>query len=210
MYIFTDDDANSYPYNEYTTTADFTGAITPSDYTAAHVLVLRHLAFRRRCKFTITTASEMSFTFSGRFVRMLGLDPANTYTMSLTSPLTVELPYDGLTYICVNTNLTRDHIVCKSNNNAQSSSLMCVVPAPGIPGDPIYFDNVTFSGRMGVTQPRIDYIDLSFTDEYGIPLYSLENYMITFAIDWILPTPFPAQDRFSLDQVRVNKKIRIK
>jgi hypothetical protein len=204
FYSFDDDDAADYAYYA---SNDF---VEPANFTAAHTYILRHLVFRRRLKLYLSTNSAYTYTLSGRFVRMFGLDPSESHVITNGSYLSIEIPYDGLTYITLNSNLTRDHLVCAPNKRVQTSSLTSIIPAPGIPGDPIYYTNTGSSGKLGVTQPRIDYIDLLFSDEKGAPLYSLENYVVTFVIDWILPTSFPGEDRYTLDQARVNKKIRIK
>jgi hypothetical protein len=159
-----------------------------------------------------------TIVLQGNFVQLLGLDPNIVHTIGPDNLLEIKPPLRGHDYISLSSNIVFGSVTTMHGERLGDSDFLCVVPTPNNPGDMEYFNNVNIGGKVELSSNTIDTITLEFSDQYGIPLYSLEHFVVTLIIDNYIPAELPKEDHVRLDKIRkatmeltryeLNKKLR--
>ena len=89
-----------------------------------------------------------------------------------------------------------------NGDNLAGSDFLCVVPTPHNRGFMEYFNNPSIGGKVELGNSTLDSITLEFSDRYGKPLYSLEDFVVTLIIDHYIPEELPKEDHVRLDRIR--------
>ena len=95
-----------------------------------------------------------------------------------------------------------------------SGDVLCVVPTINYPGQTESYSSPSAGGRVEANYDTIDSVELRFEDEFGDPVLSLENFIVTLNIDEVVTGDLPEEDRVRLDLIRngqmeqLRKKLR--
>jgi hypothetical protein len=147
-------------------------------------------------------SSENDISMTGDFVQLFGLDPTKTHTVSPGNPLTIRIPLHGHDYVVLSSNIVFGAVSTMNGDNLAGSDFLCVVPTPQNPGFMEYFNNPSIGGKVELGNSTLDCITLEFSDRYGQPLYSLEDFVVTLIIDHYIPQELPKEDHVRLDRIR--------
>ena len=83
----------------------------------------------------------------------------------------------------------------------QTTKLFAVIPTRNYPAQLEVYTPNTDGGKTEMSTNIIDLIDLHFTDKYGNDVLSLEDFIITIAVDQVKTEDLPPQDHVSLFNV---------
>jgi hypothetical protein len=162
---------------------------------------LRACIFRRDISCQLLS-SQVAISMTGDFVQLFGLDPTKTHTVSPNNPLTIRIPMHGHDYVVLSSNLVFGAVSTMNGDSLAGSDFLCVVPTPHNPGFMEYFNNPSIGGKVELGNSTLDSITLEFSDRYGQPLYSLEDFVVTLIIDHYIPAELPKEDHVRLDRIR--------
>jgi hypothetical protein len=160
-------------------------------------------------KFKIANNMVTDLKISGPFASMLCLDPDTEHTIAgklLTvlpatykvHSLDCRLPLFGHDYIAVSSNIVSNIQSAFNGERLSSDDVLCVVPTTHYAGQTESYSQPSAGGRIELCFDTIDSIELRFADEYGDPVYSLENFIVTLVIDEVITQDLPEDDRVAI------------
>ena len=172
---------------------------------AKHVAILTSLYQSSSFRFNILLDSMShyrSIHVRGPFVSLFGLDNNREMVLTNGEPFSVQLPLFGHDYVCIGSNVCSNIQSMQAGSTLESTNLLTVMPLPKYCGYTETYSPPSASGRAEVVSNTIDTIELSFTDKFGNPLLSLENYVVTLLFDDVKPAELPQPHHTSLFKIR--------
>ena len=157
---------------------------------AKHVAILTSLYQSGTFKFNILLEAKKEYRsihVRGPCLSLFGLDNSREMVLTEGEPFSVQLPMFGHDYICIGSNVCSNIQSMQAGSTLEATNLMTVMPLPKYCGYTEAYSPPSAAGRAEIASNTIDTIELSFTDKYGNPLLSLENYIVTLLFDDVKP-----------------------
>ena len=159
-----------------------------------HQAILLSLYQSGRIKFNILLREVnqyKSIRLKGPLLSLFGLDSSMEMVLTVGEPFSVQLPMFGHDYICVGSNVCSNIQAMQANSKLESTNLLTIMPLTKYSSYTESYSPPSASGRTEIVSNTIDTIELSFTDKFGNPLLSLENFVITLLFDDVKPEELP-------------------
>ena len=103
----------------------------------------------------------------------------------------------------IETNLVNSHMNNVTTQPVSTNNLLRVIPCENKkPGLFSVFERMNDGGCLEVDDPTIDQITLTFRDHQGDYLLSLERFVVTLVLDYVILPKEDKEEFFSLDKIR--------
>ena len=169
-----------------------------------HLAILTSLYQSASFKFNILLKGDVYSTIclEGPLFNMFGVDSSRKMVLSNGVPFEVQLPIFGHDYISIGSNVCSNTQTMQAGSKLDSGNLLTVMPLTKYCGYTESYSPPSASGRTEIVSNTLDCIELSFTDKFGNPIFSLENFVITLLFDDVKPEELPQPHHTSLFKIR--------
>jgi len=169
-----------------------------------HVAILTALYQSSNFQFSIVLkgGAFSAIHLEGPMLNLFGIDSNRKMIISNGVPFDVQLPMFGHDYISIGSNVCSNIQTMQAGSKIEATSLLTIMPLIKYCGYTESYSPPSASGRTEIVSNTIDCIELSFTDKFGNPILSLENFVITLLFDDVKPEELPKPHHTSLFKIR--------
>jgi hypothetical protein len=132
-----------------------------------------------------TSTSTSYYKLKGPWLLCLGLKPYVEYEIRYLKPLEVVLQTEGVQFVNLNCGLGRNVMSTQTSDmRLTGSDILWTIPLPSAPGTRTYYTNFSTGGKIVISSPVVETLEIYFTDKYNFPVLGFSDWTVVLTFDY--------------------------